>query len=123
MADAKRMKEEDVKRFEEQEKKVKIETEKSLEEFIEFIQDNIKNMEQELMCPVCLEVSEVPIFTCPSQHNICGKCYDKMRSEDPFCPQCRKPFPYPPANHRLMEKLAEQLKEAYAKLDKVLSSQ
>lgn len=180
MAEAKRMKEEDIKRFDEEEKKVKMEAEKNLEDlkneeemtevmrnqlsqelkqindecerkgytskklttistdalpeddiepanvseqFIEFIQDDIKNMEQELLCPVCLEVSEAPIITCPSQHNICGQCWNKMRSEDPFCPQCRKPIPYPPTSHRMLEKLCEQLKQSYAKLDKILSSQ
>ena len=31
-----------------------------------------------LECPVCLETSNIPIYTCPKQHLICSECRPKV---------------------------------------------
>jgi len=101
------------------------------QKFVEHLKQQISSMEQELECPVCLEVSEVPIYTCPSQHHICAKCWSDVKSQDyesgryPCrrpCPVCRQYIQDPPAKHRSLEKMAQQLKQARAKLDKILST-
>jgi len=96
-------------------------------EFLKHLRSEISNMEQELECPVCLEVSEVPIYTCPAQHHICGNCWNdvmgsrnRRRWRHP-CPTCRADIQNPPPRHRLMEKMAEQLKQSRSKLDKMMN--
>jgi len=96
-------------------------------EFLKHLRDEISNMEQELECPVCLEVSEVPIYTCPAQHHICANCWsdvmgsrNRRRWRHP-CPTCRADIQNPPPRHRLMEKMADQLKQSRTKLDKMMN--
>jgi len=95
---------------------------KSDDKFMRYLEEQIKNLETELECPICLQPAEVPIYTCNLQHTICGVCWNKMDSTNRRCPSCRVPFSYPPAKHRLMEKMAEQLKQSYKELDNLLSS-
>jgi len=89
---------------------------------LHFLEKQIKNLETELECPVCLHPSEVPIYTCSEQHIICALCWKKISSANNLCPSCRAPFPDPPVKHRFMERMAEQLKKSYQELDQLLSS-
>ena len=44
-------------------------------EFLQFLERQIEDVENELECPVCLEIaSEAPIFRCEEDHLICSKC-------------------------------------------------
>ena len=47
-------------------------------QLLEFINGKILAKEQELECPVCLEVAEPPIFTCNDLHLICSDCRPKV---------------------------------------------
>ena len=47
-------------------------------QLLEFINGKIKAKEQELECPVCLEVAAPPIFTCSDLHLICSDCRPKV---------------------------------------------
>ena len=67
---------------------------------LHFLEKQIKNLETELECPVCLQPSEVPIYTCSEQHIICAQCWKKISSASNLCPSCRAPFQDPPVKHR-----------------------
>ena len=47
-------------------------------ELIEFIESKIEAKEEELACPVCLEIASPPIFTCSDLHLICSDCKPKV---------------------------------------------
>ena len=46
----------------------------------DFLASQISAKESDLECPVCLEISEAPIYTCLEQHIICSKCWIKVIS-------------------------------------------
>ena len=68
---------------------------------VQFLEESIKKKEENLECPVCLEVIFVsfmiflflnqaaaePIFGCREFHLICASC--KLKPEMTKCPQCR----------------------------------
>jgi len=74
-------------------------------QLIEFIESKIEAKEEELACPVCLEVASPPIFTCSDLHLICSDCKPKVS----ICPECREPYPEKAKRHRYAEKAAEEL--------------
>jgi len=86
-----------------------------------FAKKQIASLRSELECPVCLLPSQAPIYTCKLQHIICGKCWKDMKSKSRDCPVCREDLSDDPARHRLMERLAEQLKEFNDELQRLLS--
>jgi len=91
--------------------------------FLDFLASQISAKESDLECPVCLEISEAPIYTCLEQHIICSKCWIKMKnSRMSDCVICRSPYPEPPRHHRYMEKVSKELDLLYAKY-KQLSQQ
>merc|ERR1712066_819351 len=59
-------------------------------------------IESELECPVCLEISRPPIYQCPEGHLICSACKPLLRA---YC-LCDTKFSDPPIRCRLAEKLA-----------------
>ena len=57
------------------------------DDMVAILEAQIKEMEEELECPVCLEVSKAaPIFKCSDDHLICKECRPNVRE----CPQCRE---------------------------------
>ena len=54
--------------------KAKLETQR----FLENINKKIEDKESDLECPVCMEVSTSPIFSCDEQHIICSDCRPKV---------------------------------------------
>ena len=46
----------------------------------DFLASQISAKESDLECPMCLEISEAPIYTCLEQHIICSKCWIKVTS-------------------------------------------
>ena len=76
-----------------------------------FIDDSIKEKEEELECPVCLETASAPIFMCQDSHLICGKCMPKLS----VCPECGKKYPKIPKRHRYAEKIVDELQRLRAK--------
>ena len=59
-------------------------------------------IESELECPVCLEISRPPIYQCPEGHLICSSCKPLLKA----CCQCDTKFTDPPIRCRFAEKLA-----------------
>lgn len=59
-------------------------------------------MESELECPVCLEISRPPIYQCPEGHLVCSACKPLLKS----CCICEAKFSDPPIRCRFAEKLA-----------------
>ena len=55
---------------------------------IEFMAKAIKEKEEMLTCPVCLEVAEAPIYTCQQMHLICSGCRPRLAA----CPECRERY-------------------------------
>merc|ERR550519_3297070 len=69
-------------------------------------------IESELECPVCLEISRPPIYQCPEGHIICSACKPLLKA----CPQCDAKYTAPPIRCRFAEKLAAKyFKEAEEK--------
>ena len=51
---------------------LKVLEQKQNNDLVEFLKVEIKGLEEELECPVCLEVaSQVPIYKCSDDHLIC----------------------------------------------------
>lgn len=59
-------------------------------------------IESELECPVCLEISRPPIYQCPEGHIICSACKPLLKA----CCQCDAKYTDPPIRCRFAEKLA-----------------
>ena len=45
---------------------------------LDLLQEQIKQKEQDLECPVCLDTSQSPIYMCQEQHIICKQCWLKV---------------------------------------------
>jgi len=82
-------------------------------ELLEFIDHQIVEKENELECPVCLEVAYSPIFMCSEQHLICSTCRLKLSN----CPECREVYSGKNRRHRYAEKTAEELQRLKNKKD------
>jgi len=65
-------------------------------------EDERSEIESELECPVCLEISRPPIYQCPEGHLICSACKPLLKA----CCQCDKKYTDPPIRCRFAEKLA-----------------
>ena len=89
-------------------------------EMMEFLNQSIAEKKEDLLCPVCLEVAETPIFTCPDSHIICSSCVPKLKSQE--CPQCRVTLPDPLKRDRFAEKTAAELEKLLNKMDKLTGS-
>jgi len=59
-------------------------------------------IEAELECPVCLEISRPPIYQCPEGHLVCSACKPLLKA----CCQCDTKYTDPPIRCRFAEKLA-----------------
>ena len=77
----------------------------------------IEKKEEDLTCPVCLEVAKTPIYTCPDSHIICSACATIPGLKK--CPECREDLPTPLKRHRFAEKIAEELEELLQATDKL----
>jgi len=65
-------------------------------------EDERSEVEAELECPVCLEISRPPIYQCPEGHLVCSACKPLLKT----CPQCDSRYTDPPIRCRFAEKLA-----------------
>merc|ERR1712029_612248 len=73
-----------------------------------FLEREIADLEDELECPVCLEVAKVaPIYKCEDDHLICRQCRPKLKE----CPQCRAALQGSYRRFRGAEKQSEKLKK------------
>ena len=73
----------------------------------------LKELEAELECPVCMDISRPPIYQCEEGHIICATCKPLLTQ----CPHCAKVYSNPVIRCRFAEKLADryfQLVEAAA---------
>ena len=74
---------------------------------ISFLQKSIRQKEEELLCPVCLEVATVPIFACQEMHLLCSTCRPRLKE----CPECRATLQNPAKRHRFLERTAEEVEK------------
>ena len=72
--------------------KPKQDTTQGENKMVEFLKGAIEKKEEDLTCPICLEIAKPPIFTCPDSHIICTACVPKVH----LCPQCRVNLSTPP---------------------------
>lgn len=97
-------KESDKKTSNQQEKKRATEVKRSGE---------LKEIEAELECPVCMEVSRPPIYQCEEGHIICSNCKPLLK----VCPHnCGQKYSEPAIRCRFAEKLADKYFTAIASL-------
>ena len=65
----------------------------------------MREVERELECPVCMDVSRPPIYQCEEGHIICSSCKPLLK----VCPHnCGKKYSEPAIRCRFAEKLAER---------------
>jgi len=77
--------------------------EKSAEESLHCLpEDERSEVEADLECPVCYELSRPPIYQCPEGHIICSACKPLLKA----CPQCDTKYTDPPIRCRFAEKLS-----------------
>nr|ACO12155.1 E3 ubiquitin-protein ligase sina [Lepeophtheirus salmonis] len=65
-------------------------------------EDELKELEGELECPVCMDISRPPIYQCEEGHIICSTCKPLLIN----CPHCAKKYSEPPIRCRFAEKLS-----------------
>merc|ERR1719319_1703683 len=65
-------------------------------------EDERSEVEADLECPVCYELSRPPIYQCPEGHIICSACKPLLKA----CPQCDLKYTDPPIRCRFAEKLS-----------------
>lgn len=65
-------------------------------------EDERSEIESELECPVCLEISRPPIYQCGEGHIICSSCKPLLKT----CCMCESKYSDPPIRCRFAEKLA-----------------
>ena len=87
-------------------------------ELLEYLEGALKQKEEELECPVCLETAEVPIFMCNDSHLVCNICLEKLQT----CPECRKKYPRNPKRHRYAEKLVDEKEKLKNKISSILNN-
>ena len=65
----------------------------------------LREVERELECPVCIEVSRPPIYQCEEGHIICSSCKPLLK----VCPHnCGQKYSEPAIRCRFAEKLADR---------------
>jgi hypothetical protein len=47
-------------------------------EYIEFLETQIREKQEALECPICLQPASAPIYACPESHVICTSCLPKL---------------------------------------------
>uniref|UniRef100_A0A1I8GNY8 RING-type domain-containing protein n=1 Tax=Macrostomum lignano TaxID=282301 RepID=A0A1I8GNY8_9PLAT len=74
---------------------------------------------EELLCPVCLDPYNDPVYVCIHHHSLCRECYQMIvstaGSDIPQCPQCREKLTRPVDNtqlRRLVEAHQQQSQQA-----------
>ena len=82
--------------------------------FIKFMVKSIKEKEEALTCPVCLETAYAPIFMCQQMHLICSSCRPWLS----VCPECRQKYKGH-QRHRYAEQDVEELIKLKKELSKV----
>merc|ERR1711915_710521 len=61
------------------------------------------NIESEIECPICFDLSRPPIYQCPEGHIICKACRPRVTR----CPVCRFEFKgMPDIRNRYVERLS-----------------
>jgi len=65
-------------------------------------EDERSEVESELECPVCLQISRPPIYQCPEGHIVCSACKPLLKA----CCLCETKYTDPPIRCRFAEKLA-----------------
>ena len=91
--------------------KVVQETNKNL---LALIEGQISEMEEELECPVCFEVSySAPIFKCPEDHLMCRSCRPRLS----VCPLCRAQLGHKYQRFRGAERVAQRLQALRTELE------
>ena len=75
----------------------------------------MREVERELECPVCMDVSRPPIYQCEEGHIICSSCKPLLK----VCPHnCGKKYSEPAIRCRFAEKLADRYFAALEQADK-----
>ena len=65
----------------------------------------MREVERELECPICMDVSQPPIYQCEEGHIICSSCKPLLK----VCPHnCGKKYSEPAIRCRFAEKLADR---------------
>ena len=74
--------------------------------------NELKDIESELECPVCMEIARPPIYQCEEGHLICSSCKPLLTN----CPHnCGKKYSEPAIRCRFAEKLADKYAAQLAK--------
>ena len=85
---------------------------------LDFLTNSIKEKENDLECPVCLEIATIPIYSCQESHLICSTFRPKVLE----CPECRIEYRDNEMlrRHRYAEKTASELERLKEERNKIL---
>eukprot|EP00092_Neocalanus_flemingeri_P099183 GFUD01126523.1.p1 GENE.GFUD01126523.1~~GFUD01126523.1.p1 ORF type:complete len:224 (-),score=63.91 GFUD01126523.1:23-694(-) len=86
--------------------KSKVSSDPEADLFLSHLKKQISQKTRELECPVCYQVCQPPILSCPEFHLVCGQCWPRMR----HCGECRTPYGGQ-MRHRYAERGHQELQE------------
>ena len=66
--------------------------------------EELREIERELECPVCMDIAKPPIYQCEEGHIICCQCKPLLTN----CPHCSKKYSEPAIRCRFAEKLSDK---------------
>nr|ACO15158.1 E3 ubiquitin-protein ligase Siah1 [Caligus clemensi] len=81
---------------------VPVERKKSIAPGSSLHEEELKEIEGELECPVCMDISRPPIYQCEEGHIICSTCKPLLTN----CPHCATKYSEPAIRCRFAEKLS-----------------
>ncbi|TRY63116.1 hypothetical protein TCAL_08235 [Tigriopus californicus] len=82
-------------------------------------ESELKELEQELECPICMDISRPPIYQCEEGHIICSTCKPLLT----HCPHCSKLYLNPVIRCRFAEKLADKYFKLVEKVNEELAEE
>eukprot|EP00092_Neocalanus_flemingeri_P031587 GFUD01034303.1.p1 GENE.GFUD01034303.1~~GFUD01034303.1.p1 ORF type:complete len:248 (-),score=79.95 GFUD01034303.1:73-816(-) len=86
--------------------KSKVSSDPEADLFLSHLKKQISQKTRELECPVCYQVCQPPILSCPEFHLVCGECWPRLRK----CGECRAPYGGQ-KRHRYAERIHQELEE------------
>ena len=71
----------------------------------------IDDVDEELLCGICMEVFKTPVTACRELHTFCSECMSDVRkSTNPRCPSCRDPLAPSVTANRLLDNMIAKKK-------------
>ncbi|KAI8976757.1 hypothetical protein BDB01DRAFT_852970 [Pilobolus umbonatus] len=57
----------------------------------DFDKEPFRNIDNDLRCPICKEIYNIPMILTTCSHSFCTQCIRRCLIDEQLCPKCRKP--------------------------------